>query len=175
MSVQDDVGSAVAGGAAVGLALGLQFKRESQAARAWDSYADKVQSLELKIVNMNVELCDKRVEIADKNILLYQQEQEIIRIQKDAETKLGHQKELLTMMTERANELKQMLRRGSANTKVITELYNLLIDEITAVSNPENFASLDPLERQRVIGEQLDEFERSGKLTYNAVLKNPRA
>ena len=69
-------------------------------------------------------------------------------------------------MTGQAVQLEKDFKRQSCNKRVVHALYERLVSDIKEVSDPANFASLDPAERLKIVQEEWTEYERTGEMVY---------
>lgn len=176
----DDIGSGIADAALNGFRLGKQ-REQDEILRGWQDYA---ASLERKLEKVQDTLADTQ-RTADMEANLRNRAQELLRdtcSQKDKLQKKvaeqeqqlkevkGSHEEYRDFIESKLRSVEGALRATSAKTAAFEGIYNLLLDEIKQLDNPDRFRSLDVQVMKEEVERRWKEFEATGKLVYKPKL-----
>jgi septal ring factor EnvC (AmiA/AmiB activator) len=128
-----------------------------------------LQRMQTALNQANQNLQAKSAELSQRDAKLSQTQQELSKNREVLEAntkKVETLNRLVDLLIDKRSEMERSLTRQSANTFVITKLYNRLVEEIAHVSNPDNFAALDPEYLLNVVQEEWEEYEETGQMVY---------
>lgn len=172
MSIEKDTGDMVAGALALGIVLN-QKSQDAQDANHWYNHALGLQqqlNLQRDISASQDRVIaekDSKIDLMVSAIAERDQALEMTKKELGKQVQLKEiNKERLNSALDDLNSLRTRLMSQSALTRTIDVLYQQLVEDISRIMIPSTLPSLDNDARRQIIDKEMEEWSKTGRLSY---------